>query len=216
MNRPYVVINCAMSADGKIALPSRKQVRISCEADMKRVHQLRNSCDAILVGIGTVLSDDPKLTVKEKYLDGASAKKPLRIVLDSNCRIPNGALVLNGDAPTIVFCADGKKRAIDGPEVVECGDGKVDLAKMLGGLAKRGVKRLMVEGGENVIGSFLRSGLFDEFSIYVGSMIIGGEGPTPAGGEGAKSEQDIIKLKLESCERLGDGILLKYSPGKRI
>ncbi len=230
-----------MSADGKIAMPSRKQTRISCEADIARVHRLRNSCDAILVGIGTVLSDDPKLTVKGKYLaPGETVRKPLRVVLDSDCRIPDNALALNCDSPTLVFCAKGKKREIKGAEAEECGirdseignrksefenresrienresriagEGQVDLKDVLESLARRGVKRILVEGGEMAIWSFLRSGFFDELNIYVGSMIIGGKGaPTPAGGEGAASEKEIIQLKLISAERVGDGILLKY------
>ena len=231
--RPYVIINCAMSADGKIAMPSRKQTRISSEEDIARVHRLRNSCDAILVGIGTVLSDDPKLTVKPKHLaPGETARKPLRVILDSNCRIPDCALVLNCEAPTLVFCAKGKKREIKGAEVEECGSGngsvgirvsgfgsrdsriadedEVCLAKVLSSLARRGVRRLMVEGGETVVWSFLRHGFFDEFNVYVGSMVIGGKGPTPAGGEGAALEKEIIKLNLLSMEMVGNGVLLRY------
>ena len=75
MNRPYVIVNCAMSADGKIALPSRKQLRISSDEDIKRMYTLHQECDAVLVGIETVLSDDPKLTVKENY---SSEKKRSR------------------------------------------------------------------------------------------------------------------------------------------
>ena len=78
---PFVTVNCAMSADGKIALPTRRQTRISSEEDIARVHRLRNASDAILVGIGTVLSDDPSLLVKEKYV--RRPRRPLRIVLDS-------------------------------------------------------------------------------------------------------------------------------------
>lgn len=211
VNRPYVIINCAMSADGKIALPDRKQIRISSEEDMNRVHRLRNSCDAVLVGIGTILSDNPKLTVKEKYLCGAKVRKPIRVVLDSNCRMPDDALVLDGSARTIIFCADGKKRWIRGAEVVECGKEKIELKKMLAILRRLGIKRLLVEGGESIIWSFLRSGLFDELNIYIGSMIIGGKAPTPAGGEGAKTENEIIKLKFVSVERIGGGVLLRYT-----
>ncbi len=100
MKRPYVVINCAMSADGKIASPSGKQMRISCDEDIKRMYELRNGCDAVLVGINTVLSDDPKLTVKEKYVK--NPKQPIRIVLDTNliCK-PVPAFFAN-----LYFCID--------------------------------------------------------------------------------------------------------------
>ena len=102
MNRPTIIINCAMSIDGKIALPTGNQMRISSDDDMKRVHQLRNTCDGVLVGVGAVLSDDPKLTVKEKYVE--KVKQPTRIVLDTFCKTPVDALVVNDKAPTIICC----------------------------------------------------------------------------------------------------------------
>jgi len=121
--KPYVIVNCAMSIDGKIALANRKQMRISNEEDMKRVYMLRNECDAVLVGIGTVLNDDPKLTVKEKYVKNPS--QPLRIVLDSNFRTPKNAEVMSKDAPTLIVttCREFKEGNI---EVIKCGKGKVD------------------------------------------------------------------------------------------
>ena len=105
MKRPNVIINCAMSADGKIALPNRRQLRISCDEDIKRMYNLRNNADAVLVGIGTILSDDPKLTVKEKYVN--NPKQPLRIILDNKCRTPKDALVLNDSAKTLIITAKG-------------------------------------------------------------------------------------------------------------
>ncbi|HYS72013.1 MAG TPA: dihydrofolate reductase family protein [Thermoplasmata archaeon] len=99
MTWPHVLVNFAMSVDGKIALPTRKQTRISDEEDLRRVHQLRATCDAVLVGVGTILADDPKLTVKPEY---ATGRNPLRVVLDSEGRTPEDAHVLNRDAPTLV------------------------------------------------------------------------------------------------------------------
>lgn len=205
-----VIINCAMSADGKIALPSRKQTKISSEEDMKRVHELRNSSDAILVGIGTILSDDPKLTVKETYVE--KPKNPIRVVLDSKGRIPKNALVLDSSAETMIVTTEGHERKIEGAEVFGCGRNKVDLHELMKILEGKGIKILLVEGGESVIGSFLKERLADELYIYIGSMIIGGQSsPTPAGGEGAGSSEEIIPLKLNDLERIGDGVLLKYS-----
>ena len=210
---PHVIINCAMSADGKIALPTRKQTRISSEEDMKRVHELRNECDAVLVGIGTVLSDDPKLTVKEKYVQ--NPKQPLRIVLDSKGRIPEDAEVLSSDAHTIVVVSEGCDSEIKGAETVPCGKGKIDLKALMKILDGKGINKLLVEGGESVIWSFLKEKLADEFHIYVGSMVIGGkDSPTPAGGEGFQREKDILRLKLTSIERLGDGVVLHYEVEK--
>ena len=90
-----------MSADGKIALPTRKQIRISSEEDIIRMYNLRNECDAVLVGVGTILSDDPKLTVKEKYVK--SLNLPIRVILDTNCRTPENALAVNEKAKTMIF-----------------------------------------------------------------------------------------------------------------
>ncbi len=98
--RPHVTVNCAMSADGKIGFVTRRQAKISSEDDLRRVHRLRAASDAIVVGIGTVLADDPKLTVRSEYARG---KNPIRVVLDSNGRTPEGAHVLDGKASTIVF-----------------------------------------------------------------------------------------------------------------
>lgn len=206
---PHVIINCAMSADGKIALPSRKQTRISNQQDMKRVYELRNECDAILVGIGTVLSDDPKLTVKESYVP--NPKQPIRIVLDSKGRIPNDAEILNSDSHTIVAVSKECTRDMEGIETVVCGKQNIDLHLLMDILDEKGIKTLLVEGGETVIWSFLKDRIANEFHVFVGSMVIGGKNsPTPAGGEGAKSEDDVIPLHLKSVERLGDGVLLHY------
>jgi 2,5-diamino-6-(ribosylamino)-4(3H)-pyrimidinone 5'-phosphate reductase len=206
---PYTIINCAMSADGKIALPSRKQTRISNEEDMARVHRLRNECDAILVGVGTILSDDPKLTVKEKHVD--EVKNPLRVVLDSKGRTPSGSEVLNGEAPTLILTSQSTDSTFDRAEVARFGNERVDLTEAMEFLHKRGIKKLLVEGGETVIWSFLKEGLADELKVFVGNMIIGGAtSPTMAGGEGAASFEEIISLVLIRSTQLGDGTLLEY------
>lgn len=215
--RPRIIINCAASADGKTALPSRKQTRISCEEDMERVYKLRNSVDAILVGIETILSDNPKLTVKEKYV--SNPKNPLRVILDSDCRTPPDALALGNDAPTLLVSAKPAPRGLESVEVMVCGDDspkpRVDIDSMLSRLYLRGIRTLLVEGGGTVIWSFMEAGLFDELNIFVGSMVIGGAGsPTLAGGKGAGSIDEIIPLELLEARPLGGGALLRYAPGK--
>ena len=214
--RPVVHINCAMSADGKIALPIRKQTAISSKEDFARVHRLRNSSDAILVGVGTVLADDPRLVVKTEFV--ARPRKPTRILLDPNLHVPDEAKILDPSAPTIIFCktdADASGRRF-GPnvEVVPCGtDDKIDLKDALATMHEKGIRKLMVEGGSEVIWSFIRQGLFDRLTIYVGSMIIGGRtSPTPAGGEGAARFEDITPLRLLRTRRMGGGVLLEYEP----
>lgn len=204
-----VIVNCAMSADGKIALRTRRQTKISNEADRRRVHQLRNRCDAILVGIETVLADDPKLTVNPKYVK--KPRQPVRIVLDSNGRTPPGALVLDGSAKTIIVTNEKCRRVFRNAETIRCGKKEVDLGKLMAILEGRGARSVLVEGGSKVIWSFLSSRIADEVNIFIGSMVIGGEkSPTPAGGEGAQNERAIVALRLKSIRALGNGILVRY------
>lgn len=204
-----VIINCAMSADGKIALVTRHQTRISNDEDKRRVHRLRNSVDAILVGIETVISDDPKLTVNGKYVK--NPRRPVRIVLDSFGRTPKKALVLDGASPTIVATNESSKRTFRNAEVIRCGKRDVDLCCLMSALERMGIKKLLVEGGSTVIWSFLDSRIADEVNLFVGSFAIGGEkAPTVAGGKGAPDERHLVPLRLKTARALGNGVLLRY------
>ncbi len=201
-----MTVNCAMTADGKIAGMSRKQMRISSREDMDRVKRLRSSSDAILVGVGTVLADDPHLTVKGLTFE----ENPLRVVLDSSGRTPEGAQVLDERAATLIVTAEDCHRTWPRGEVYRAGRGRVDLEGMLEHLYARGIRKLMVEGGGETIFSFFREGLVDRYCVYVGSMIVGGRGsPTPADGEGLPQDR-TVRLRLASAEKMGDGILLSY------
>ena len=212
--RPWVQINFAMSADGKIALPSRVQTSISSEEDFKRVHELRNSLDGILVGIGTVLADDPSLRVKPEFVN--DPKNPTRVLLDSNLKVEPTHSIVNDVAPTLVICsekADISKEFGDNVEILKCGITRVDIEQALVQLKEKGIETLLVEGGEEVIWSFINQGFFDKITVFVGSLIIGGKtSPTPAGGPGASSLDDAVKLNLISSQQLGNGVLLEYSP----
>lgn len=209
MKRPHVIINCAMSVDGKIASPSGKQLRISCEEDIQRMYELRNASDAVLVGINTILSDNPKLTVKETY--AKQPRNPLRIVLDTYCRTPLDSLVVNDSAKTLIVvgstCA---KQYGSNVEVMVCKkteEGLIDLESLLDILSQRGVRTLMVEGGSTVIWQFLQSNLVDDMFVYVAPMIIGGEHtPTLARGD----SKDPLELSLVNVNKLGPGLLLHY------
>jgi len=213
MKRPKIIINCAMSADGKIASPSRKQIRISCDEDIKRMYKLRNESDAVLVGIETIISDDPKLTVKDKYVK--NPKQPIRIILDSKCRTPIDALAVNDWAKTIIFTLkDCDKKFKDNVEVINCKadeTGFIDLKDVLEILYTRKIKTLMVEGGGTVIWSFLNQGLIDDLFVYMAPIIIGGaKTPTFADGEGIKDLDNVIPLKIVDIKRLGSGVLFQY------
>ncbi len=198
-----------MSVDGKIALPSRTGVRISNEEDLRRVHELRASCDAILVGVGTVLMDDPKLTVKKEYAKGPN---PLRIVLDSDGSCPEAAAVLDGSAPTLIVTNNGCTKTFRNAEVVRCGEDQVDVKRLLEILHGRGVKRVLVEGGATVNWSFFNADIVDELLVFVGSLVIGGHStPTLVGGEGVKGLEEANRLRLTRATPLGDGVLLEYA-----
>ena len=153
--KPFVFINVASSVDGKISDESRKQLRISCDEDLKRVDRLRAESDAIMVGIGTVLADNPRLTVKSEELrrwriEQGKPENPIRIVVDSRCRIPLNAEVLNGEAKTIVAVSKLANRSKveklrRKAEVVVFGENKVNLADLMRYLYEIGVRKVMVE-----------------------------------------------------------------------
>lgn len=217
MKRPYVIINCAMSADGKIALPNRKQIRLSSKEDIKRMYQLRNNCDAVLVGIGTVISDDPKLTVKNKYVK--NVKNPIRIILDSKCRIPLNSLVLDNSSKTYIATSQKCVRKFGlNIEILYCKknqDGKIDLNDLLFKLKNLGIKKLLVEGGSSVIWSFLNLGFFDDLFVYLAPFIIGGKlTPTMADGLGINDEKSKILLDIVDIKKLGEGLLIHYQSKK--
>jgi 2,5-diamino-6-(ribosylamino)-4(3H)-pyrimidinone 5'-phosphate reductase len=198
-----------MSVDGKIAFADARPAKLSNEEDVVRVHRLRAQADAILVGVGTVLKDDPKLTVKSEHAQG---RQPLRIVLDSDGKTPDHAHVLDGSAETLVATSKDCTREFARAQVFRAGKDEVDLVAFLDHLSTRGVKTLLVEGGSTVIWSFLRQRLADELTVFVASMVLGGHSaPTLTGGPGVGSLQEAFHLKLERAERLGDGLLLTYT-----
>jgi len=206
---PKIILNCAASADGKIALANRQKLNLSNEEDFKRVHSLRSDCDAIIVGIGTILEDNPSLTINAKY---ASGKNPIRIVLDTNCRTPKDAKVLDGKSKTIIAIGDkSEEKELQNTELLRCGNKEIDLEKLIGKMGERGVQKIIVEGGETVLWSFLKNSLFDELNIFISNFIIGGSNtPTIAGGEGFTNNDELLELKLDNIEKMGNGFLVKY------
>ena len=208
--RPFVRVNCAMSADGKLAGEERKQIRISSDEDIKRVKELRRSYNAILVGVGTVIADDPHLTVKNATYE----ENPVRIVLDSHGRIPPEARVLDDRAPTIIVTNNEcTKDWGSNVTVIRGGSGRINLTDVLHILAKDlGIENMIVEGGGEVIASFFKEKLVDRYSVFVGGLLIGGRtSPTPADGDGWLAPEGV-KLSLDSAEVLGNGALLTFTP----
>ncbi len=218
--RPFVFINAAMSADGKIATIERKQTRISGTLDFDRVDELRASSDAVMVGIGTVLSDNPSLTVKskerrEKRRAEGRDENPVRIVVDSMARTPIGADIFKkGEGKRIIAVSENApseevKQLAKRAEIIILGEKNVELEKLLAELKKRGINRLMVEGGATLNWGLISAGLVDEIYTFIGNIIIGGiNAPTLVDGDGCTC--DFCRLALISCERLEDGVLIRW------
>lgn len=225
--RPYVVVNVAMSADGKLSTRERRQVKISGAQDFARVDRLKAGCDAVMVGIGTVLADDPSLTVKgdeckKRRLERGSDEHPVRIVIDSRARIPLDASILHkGPGRRIVAVssrADPAKVSSlkELATVIVAGDEEVDLPLMLDELGAMGIQRIMVEGGGTVIAGLVTAGLVDEIYTFIGNIIIGGkDAPTLADGPGFLGETDFCRLTLLEARKMEEGILLHWSVAKK-
>lgn len=221
MDRPFIFINSAMSADGKLSTKERKQVKISGKLDFDRVDELRAQADAIMVGIGTVLADDPSLTVKSperKAARKAAGKNenPIRIVVDSAARTPPDADIFKkGEGLRIIAVSNSApaekiKSLEEKALVIKTGDLKVDLAELAAKLKEIGINTLMVEGGATLNWGMLSAGLVDEIYAFVGNLIIGGKtAPTFTDGEGF-TESELLGLELLTAEKIEEGILLKW------
>jgi 2,5-diamino-6-(ribosylamino)-4(3H)-pyrimidinone 5'-phosphate reductase len=220
--RPYTVVNVAMSADGKLSTRERRQVKISGAQDFNRVDRLKAGADAVMVGIGTVLADDPSLTVKgeecrQHRRDRGVGEHPVRIVVDSRARIPLEAAILRkGKGLRIVAVsekADKKKIALlkQSATVIVAGKKEVDLAAIMDELGTLGIQRLMVEGGGELIAGLIRARLVDEIYTFIGNLIIGGRtAPTLADGDGFLGEEEFPRLTLIETRRIENGILLHW------
>ena len=216
----HVVVNAAQSVDGKLSTRRREQLRISGAEDFDRVDRIRAAADAVLVGVGTVLADDPHLTLDEsdrrvERLRNGRPGDPARVVLDSTGRTPTDARILDDAATTYVIVSEAaaaeRREALTdaGAEVLVAGEERVDVADAVGALADRGVDRLMVEGGGEVLFSCFEAGVVDELHVYVGSLVGGGrDAPTLADGEGFVD--GFPRLRLTDVERLDDGVVLSY------
>lgn len=215
VGRPYVQVNCAVSIDGRLAFAGGRRATFSGPNDLARVQRLRAELGAILVGVGTVILDDPSLRVHWELLHRPPGPPPVRICLDGSGRLPASAKFLDGSQPTIVVTTDRSRRTYPAPvETVVAGSGpEVDLDRLLTSLGDRGLRGLLVEGGSRVIASFLRAGLVDRMTVYVAPVLIGGTtAPSLMTGPESRSADDWIKLLRESVEPLDDGVLITLRP----
>jgi diaminohydroxyphosphoribosylaminopyrimidine deaminase/5-amino-6-(5-phosphoribosylamino)uracil reductase len=195
--RPWVTLKMATSLDGRTALANRASRWITGEAARADVQRLRARASAILTGSGTVLDDDPSLTVRDGSLS-MRGRRPLRVVLDSSLRVPAGAKILDGSAPTMMFTApEASSARVDalrsaGAEVltVAASPPGLDLDAVLQRLAAAECNEVLVEAGATLAGAFVASGLVDEIVCYVAGTLLG---------DAARA-----MLKLPLLERMSD------------
>ncbi len=212
MKRPRVILNAAMTLDGKIATRTGNS-EISSKEDLLRVHRLRTEVDAVMVGSNTAIIDDPRLTVHKIPHKG---KQPMRVVVDSKARIKPTARVFNDEAKTIVAVsrkADAArvKEIMKKAEVIVCGDDRVDLRGLMEALRGRGIKTLLLEGGGNINWGMLKEGLVDEIKVAVSPRLVGGrEAVTLVEGEGFDRIREGVKLRLKKHYELEEDLILEY------
>ena len=231
-----IILNAATSIDGKIATVNG-DTKISSILDLKRVHRLRSKSDVILVGISTVINDDPLLTIRHG-MNKKGTKNPIRIIIDSKARIPlqskivktanqiETRLVVTSKAPSknlkklekrglkIIMLEKGREDKEDG---IEDNPEKVDLKKLFNQLEEEGVSYVLVEGGGEINWSIIKNNLFNEIIITISPMIIGGKNAISlVGGEGYKTINESVKVKLSRIQKKSNGeIILHYKNIKK-
>jgi diaminohydroxyphosphoribosylaminopyrimidine deaminase/5-amino-6-(5-phosphoribosylamino)uracil reductase len=189
--RPFVVWKVATTVDGRVAAADGTSRWITGERARAAVHRLRATCDAVVVGSGTVLSDDPQLTVRDA--DGRNAaRQPLRVVVDRRDRLPATARVLDHAAPTLVSRA-------------------ADPAALMTQLFDRSVRRVLLEGGPTLSAAFLRDGLIDEVVVHLAPTFLG-SGPSLVGDLGISTIADALSLSLVDVTPLGGDVQIRLRP----
>jgi len=214
---PFVTVKFAMSLDGKIATSSGDSRWITSEAARKQVHHLRYTSDAIMVGVNTVLVDDPHLTVRCSSKGKTAKKQPLRVIVDSNGRTPLTARVFAEPGITALALGGplkpGEKAAFTrlGAELLELPslDGQVDLGEMLKALGERGITSVLVEGGGVLLGSLFDGGFVDKVIAFIAPIIIGGkEARTAVAGRGVDKVINSLRLDGVSVEGFGEDLMV--------
>jgi len=212
----HVTLIAAMTLDGKIASKSGDS-RISSTDDLKELHRLTSRADAVMIGVGTELNDNPDLTVRN-----VKGRSPTRIVVDSSARTPPNSKILSKEGPPVIIATSKKapkarlqelRRA--GAEVICCGTTEVDLMALLSNLRRKGIKSILLEGGGNLNWSMLTNELVDEMQITVAPLIIGGrDATTLVEGPGKTSTEQALRLELTKQVSRGDEIVLYYKVRK--
>ena len=221
--KPYIILNGAMTLDGKIATKIGNS-QISGQEDLLRVHQIRKDVDAIMVGIGTILTDNPRLTAYRVSLN--KEDNPIRIVVDNKARTPLNYKILNDESKTIIAVSnlcDEKNKNCDieavnrakelskKAELFFSSKEYIDLKELMNYLYNKGIKTLLLEGGSTLNFSMIKENLIDEIKVCIAPMIVGGkDAKTLFDGEGFDLMKDSVKLKLENSYNLGKDLILEY------
>ncbi len=213
MHRPFVWCKGAVSLDGRVAAADGSSQWLTGVPARRHAHRLRSQVDAMVVGSGTVLADDPRLTVR---LDGWAGPQPLRVVLDGSARSPADARVFDASAPSLVIVAPGARddRLRDAGIAVAAvkvgADGRLDPRAVLDELWQRDVRSVLVEGGPTVLTSFVESGCCDRLVLYVAPLLLGDHGlPLVTGGPPSLAAAD--RFLLERVEHVGDDAVLQLT-----
>lgn len=215
---PFITAKFAMSLDGKIATKTGDSKWITGEEARKYAHSLRRMADAIMVGVETVISDDPQLTAREDADENDNnCRQPLRVVVDSRGRTPTAARILQMPGQTLIASTSSIELAREkelreaGAEVLRLpakGD-RVDLTELLRTLGRRELTSVLVEGGGTLLGSFFDQGLVDKVCAFVAPVIIGGgEAITAVEGQGIDKMTEVLRLQRLKIEKLGDDVLI--------
>lgn len=214
--KPFVTLKTATSLDGKIATTTGESKWITGEEARMDVHQLRHEHDAILVGIGTVLADNPSLTTRKT----TGGKNPIRIILDEKLRVPlDSTIITNKEAETWIVTtqvASNEKQAELlnlGVKIIKLNQDKIKINALLQILGEKEITSLFVEGGSTVNDSFLRERAINELITYIAPKLIGGkEAPTSFAGVGIPSIAEALQLKIKEVKRIGDDIKIVSVP----
>ncbi len=215
--KPFVALKTAMTLDGKIATPQGDSKWITGEVARQAVHQLRNRYDAVMVGLGTVIKDDPQLTTR---LDTQSGRDAHRIIVDSRGEIPleSRVLSLNSAADTLIavthLASGDKLRLIQekGAKVLNCPvcDGEVDLVYLMNKLGEQGITSILLEGGGTLNAAALRTGIIDKVYAFIAPKILGGvDSLTPVEGVGMEWVKDAISITDTQVTRYGEDVLIE-------
>lgn len=213
---PYVTFKCAMTLDGKIATHTGDSRWISCDASRTEVHRMRARMDAVMVGVDTVIADNPELTVRH-----VRGRNPLRIVVDSNLRTPENAKLLSSQlASNTIIATRSSDRNRQRPFlqkgatilVCEGENDRVSLPDLMKKLGERGVQSILLEGGSRLAGGMLQNGLIDELVIFIAPKIIGCDGYSPLALQGLSLMEQAVKLNFIKTERSGVDIVVYARP----